>query len=291
MLNKHRFIDLPPDALGFAHGSIDRAAHKRDDAHFLENALFLPDTKVVVFAGDSPIVQGNEPPFNVFFNLKNMPFAAKAAQPIFLGLDTGSARFAISLPSDVLDGAETNTDFKAVDLRSLAVKSFVEKDKLSLLATAKALISWHNKHKFCANCGYKTQIKSAGWKRVCSACDAEHFPRTDPVVIMMAVRGDLCLLGRSPHFPPLMYSCLAGFIEPGDSIESAVRQATSQMLSEVTGKRDAGLPTIPSTIGRELEYNLFMKCREERTLTLAKRDSPVEAMARLRELKNQYRSV
>ena len=68
-------------------------------------------------------------------------------------------------------------------------------------------------------------------------------------------------------------------------------KATSQMLSEVTGKRDAGLPTIPSTIGRELEYNLFMKCREERTLTLAKRDSPVEAMARLRELKNQYRSV
>ncbi len=224
MLDTHRFVDLPPEALGFAHGSIDRAAHRRDNIDFLENALFLSDTKVVVFAGDVPIVSGHQPPLNALFSLKDMPFAAKAAQPIFLGLENGSARFAISLPSDALNGTASNNDFKAVDLRTLAVKSLIDKDKLNLLATARALINWHDRHRFCANCGYKTQIKSAGWKRACSACDLEHFPRTDPVVIMMAARGDKCLLGRSPRFPPMMYSCLAGFVEPGESIESAVRR-------------------------------------------------------------------
>ncbi len=234
-MKNHRFVDIPPEALGFAHGSLDRAAHIRDDANFLENALFLADTKIVVFIGDVPVTNGHHPPLDVLFNLKNIPFAGQAAQPIFLGLENGSARFALSLPAAVLDTIGQHTDFKPVDLRTLAVKSLVEKDKLSLLATAKALISWHEKHRFCANCGYKTQIKSAGWKRACSACETEHFPRTDPVVIMMAVRNDMCLLGRSPRFPPLMYSCLAGFAEPGESIEGAVRREIMEETGVVIG--------------------------------------------------------
>ncbi len=235
IFEKYEFAGLPPETLGFAHGSIDRAAHRRDDANFLEDVLFLKNTKTVVFAGDIPVVSGQEAPLNILFDLKNVPFAGRAAQPIFLGLENGSARFAISLPFDVLNDWGSNADFQTINLRTLAVKSLISKDALNLLATAQALINWHSKHRFCANCGYKTQIKSAGWKRACTACETEHFPRTDPVVIMMAVRGDMCLLGRSPRFPPKMYSCLAGFVEPGESIEGAVRREIIEETGIVIG--------------------------------------------------------
>ncbi|NDC59639.1 MAG: NAD(+) diphosphatase, partial [Alphaproteobacteria bacterium] len=89
------------------------------------------------------------------------------------------------------------------------------------LGCAKALFEWHARHRFCSNCGEKTDIVEAGWKRKCAACDGEHFPRVDPVVIMVPVHGDRCCLGRQKRFPPGMYSALAGFVEPGESLEEA----------------------------------------------------------------------
>jgi len=99
-------------------------------------------------------------------------------------------------------------------------------DHLPPLAEAKAMLHWHARHRFCSNCGAPTDMVDAGWKRVCAACKAEHFPRTDPVVIMLAVRGDKALLGRSGRFAATMWSCLAGFVEPGEAIEDAVRRET-----------------------------------------------------------------
>jgi NAD+ diphosphatase len=94
------------------------------------------------------------------------------------------------------------------------------------VATGRALIGWHATHRFCANCGTASGIESAGWVRKCPQCGTQHFPRTDPVVIMAITRGDRLLLGRGANWPERMYSLLAGFVEPGESIEAAVRRET-----------------------------------------------------------------
>ncbi|TRD23116.1 NAD(+) diphosphatase [Palleronia caenipelagi] len=95
-----------------------------------------------------------------------------------------------------------------------------------LAATGRALLEWHRIHRFCANCGAPTDPTQGGWQRDCEACGRHHFPRTDPVVIMLVTRGNSVLLGRSPGWPDRMYSLLAGFIEPGETVEAAVRRET-----------------------------------------------------------------
>jgi NAD+ diphosphatase len=89
---------------------------------------------------------------------------------------------------------------------------------------AKSMVSWHQRHGFCANCGTRSAMKEGGWKRDCPNCKAEHFPRTDPVVIMLVTSGEKVLLGRQKQFLPGMYSCLAGFVEAAETIEDAVRR-------------------------------------------------------------------
>jgi NAD+ diphosphatase len=111
-------------------------------------------------------------------------------------------------------------------------------EQLSAIAMAKSMVGWHQRHGFCANCGQRTSMKEGGWKRECPSCKAEHFPRTDPVVIMLAthsdpVLGDACLVGRNKRFPGTFYSALAGFMEPGETIEEAVRR---ELLEEVNLK-------------------------------------------------------
>ena len=100
-----------------------------------------------------------------------------------------------------------------------------------MAATAKAVFEWRRRHRFCSACGQESQVAEAGWKRTCPACGVEHFPRTDPVVIMLPVNGARCLLGRQAVFPRGMYSALAGFMEPGESIE----EACARELSEEAG--------------------------------------------------------
>jgi NAD+ diphosphatase len=92
------------------------------------------------------------------------------------------------------------------------------------VATAKAVLHWHRSHGFCAVCGVASEVSQGGWQRTCPACGAHHFPRTDPVVIMLVTRGNSVLLGRSPAWPEGMYSLLAGFVEPGETLEAAVRR-------------------------------------------------------------------
>jgi NAD+ diphosphatase len=119
-------------------------------------------------------------------------------------------------------------DLKLIDLRSVAVGGLVPHEQAAMLAAAKALMHWHARHAFCANCGAPSDVAAAGWRRDCKVCKATHFPRTDPVVIMLAVEGDACVLGRQPRFPKGMYSALAGFVEPGETIEAAVRREISE---------------------------------------------------------------
>jgi NAD+ diphosphatase len=115
---------------------------------------------------------------------------------------------------------------KAVDYRSVYVQGLIDPPAMGALAQGAALLAWHASHRFCSRCGHESEMRAGGYRRLCPHCGAEHFPRTDPVAIMLAVRGERCVLGRSPRFAPGMYSCLAGFIEPGETIENAVRRET-----------------------------------------------------------------
>ena len=132
--------------------------------------------------------------------------------PLFLGVTPdGEAMFATE-DDDPRDGT-----FRG--LREVALT--LPPDEAAIVATARSLFAWHARHRFCAACGAATQVVSAGWRRVCPACTTEHFPRVDPVVIMLPVRGDACLLGRQAAWPARRMAPLAGFVEPGESIEEA----------------------------------------------------------------------
>jgi NAD+ diphosphatase len=157
-------------------------------------------------------------------------------EKVFLGLLDGAPRFAAGIDRAAVDGLKSRDDLLVTDLRSIATGGLLAPEHLPPLAEAKAVLGWHARHRFCANCGTPSRVVDAGWRRDCPACDTQHFPRTDPVVIMLAIDGERCLLGRSPRFAPRMWSCLAGFIEPGETIEEAVRRETCEESGVVCGR-------------------------------------------------------
>ncbi len=125
----------------------------------------------------------------------------------------------------------------------------------AIMGQAKAMIDWHQRHGFCARCGHATASADGGYRRICPNCNAEHFPRTDPVVIMLATYGEECLVGRGKHFPAGMYSALAGFVEPGETIEEAVRRE----LKEESGI-DTGAVTYHATQPWPFPSSLMIGC-------------------------------
>ncbi len=135
---------------------------------------------------------------------------------ILLGLEAGRPHFARIVAQDGPAIMRSPSMFRALTM--------LPAGDAAIYGTALSLISWHNNHRFCARCGGTTTLFRAGWGRRCSICTAEHFPRTDPVVIMLAEFEGKALVGRQARFPPGNYSALAGFLEPGESIEEAVRR-------------------------------------------------------------------
>jgi NAD+ diphosphatase len=148
---------------------------------------------------------------------------ADDAVEAFLGIDGDTAYFArdISALADPLAAALASLGHFR-DARAAA--SLLPAGEVAILGQAKALIDWHNRHGFCSNCGAPTVIADAGYRRICPLCKAEHFPRTDPAVIMLVTAGEHCLLGRNKRFATGHYSTLAGFVEPGETVEEAVRR-------------------------------------------------------------------
>ena len=135
---------------------------------------------------------------------------------IFLGLDDGGrALFALDISAaenPAKNGPLANHGYFREARSAAQMVSFRD---AAIIAQAKAMIDWHQRHGFCPRCGEPTAIMDAGYRRLCGKCKAEHFPRVDPVVIMLATHGDACLVGRGAQFPPGMFSALAGFVEPG----------------------------------------------------------------------------
>jgi len=229
-------LDLGPKPhLGYTESRLARVAERRRDA--VAAAAMSADANAGVYLmGGEMIVLKQDTPCEALFTFEEARALAPIVETVFLGLDDGAPRFGVGLAPDDAAALKTRSDLVVTDLRSIAVQGLVAGEHLPPIAEAKAVLHWHARHRFCSNCGAPTVVVDAGWRRDCAQCQAQHFPRTDPVVIMLAIDGDDCLLGRSPRFIPNMWSCLAGFIEPGESIEDAVRRETHEEAGITCGR-------------------------------------------------------
>lgn len=216
----HGPSDDPLARLGFARSRLVRHSAEADEGAIplsgAEEALH------VAFCADRVLVAGG----TALLSAGDRDRAGRIGVEVFLGNLDGRPVFAAEIDPGESARLADEGAFRCLDLRGLAVEGSVEGHELGLLATARSLLTWHARNGFCANCGSPTGVRAGGFRRECPTCGAHHFPRTDPVVIMLIRRGDACLLGRAPRFPEGMYSCLAGFLEPGETIEDAVRRET-----------------------------------------------------------------
>ena len=222
------------ESVTFGTSGLDRAAEIRGDAAALAQAR--AEGRIL------PLWRG-KPALDAQDALAWVPdghpvLADAAADLVFLGRSDGEPCFAADLsawmpesfdegigtafldPSEQRHPALPGARF--AELR--AVMTRLSRRDAELAATAKAVFGWHETHRFCSRCGAPSRMAMAGWQRDCDSCGGKHFPRTDPVVIMLITHGNSVLIGRSPGWPEGMYSCLAGFVEPGETLENAVRR-------------------------------------------------------------------
>ncbi len=212
----------------FAGFPLDPADHMRTDEKGLAEKLGHPSSHFLLYARGRPLLvvsDGLHPAFKFADEVRAI-FGDDLTKTdwVFLGLDGNEAFFAIALDHKL----ELADKEKFIDLRSVALQISKEdfSDMPSLLGRGKMLLDWNERHQYCAGCGHQTRSYRGGYVRKClnEACGAEHFPRTDPVVIMLVTAGDKCLLGRGIGWPEGQFSALAGFMEPGETIEEATRR-------------------------------------------------------------------
>ena len=193
-----------PDAsarTGYGANPLDRLANSRDDATFVAGLRAAPGTRHLVFTGDIPLLRQRGTALDPFFSGGELASLGSARETALLGQDEAGAIFATRLDEAAPESGEGDSGHVSLDLRSLAVQGLLAPPLLGVMAQAKSILHWHARHRFCAHCGAPTQAAAAGWKRLCGACSAQHFPRTDPVVIMLVIDGDSCLVGRQPQRP------------------------------------------------------------------------------------------
>jgi NAD+ diphosphatase len=238
-------------ALAFSGNPLDRASDRRSDPAWLQAqavaGLYLP------FWQTKPFIQDQRAGF--------LPWRAEwdGATCIFLGLDGTQPLFAVDLVGESEPALGLTPEWGG--FQEMRASAFVLPARDTAIAgQAKALLDWHKRHGFCANCGTRTESQDGGYRRLCPQCGAEHFPRTDPVVIMLPVfRHDdgreECLVGRNKRFPFPLYSAFAGFVEPGESMEEAVRR---ELREEVN--LDAGAVTYHASQPWPFPSSLMLGC-------------------------------
>jgi NAD+ diphosphatase len=216
---------------------IERAAHRRLDEAWLEDAFAHKDTLVLVMRKGEPFVLPGRESGLVWLG-PEVARVSPGSPRLFLGEDkNGTPVFAVNLPDNfaldesLLAGAGEFRDFR------VAAASIPDMDA-NCASTARSIFMWHQSHRYCSKCGSESAMVDAGWKRQCPACGTEHFPRTDPVAIMLAEKDGMALIGRQKMWPAGFYSCLAGFCEPGETIE----QAAAREIFE-----EAGITVDPAT--------------------------------------------
>ncbi len=211
----------------FAGGGLDRAGHQRRDEAWVDGLRADPAARFLPLWRLEALIDGAAPAIAWLDGAAVAEDMAAGAQSVLLGLDGAVAHFAVDLSARSEDarGKPPFADKGAFhDVRRIAGQ--VPRGDAAILAQARSMIDWHARHGFCAQCGGPTRSSADGYVRRCTdqACDAQHFPRTDPVVIMLVTDGERCLVGRSGRFAIKLYSALAGFLEPGETIEEGVRR-------------------------------------------------------------------
>jgi NAD+ diphosphatase len=206
----------PHQSRPFTGATLDRASVERKDPETIARLLRDPEARAVLAGSEGVVVLDGALMRAVGELVRNGP--GDELEPILLGLENGHALFAADLDA-VGDGALAD-GARIVSLRDAGTELPLPEGGLAAYATA--LLNWHRRHRFCANCGASTEVVEAGLARHCPRCGAMHFPRTDPVVIMTVTFEDRLLLGRRAGWPPGRCSVLAGFISPGESAEEAV---------------------------------------------------------------------
>lgn len=218
------FDSFPLGHPAFISHTLDRAAHLRTDNEKLFALEGKRDSRAYVIHRDSLVVKQEAEGPRALLTIDEALKLGANPGTIFLGLRDGAAVFGMGISAAAVEKLLTRDDVAVNELRGMAMTGAVPPNQLSAIAMAKSMVSWHQRHGFCANCGTRSAMSQGGWKRDCPNCKVEHFPRTDPVVIMLVTSGDKCLMGRQKQFPPGMWSCLAGFVEAAETIEDAVRR-------------------------------------------------------------------
>ncbi|VCU68352.1 NADH pyrophosphatase [Pigmentiphaga humi] len=212
-------------SVGFGFNPLDRLSERRADTDFVQQRRRDPATRFFVLAGEVPVLRVDSAGHDPLFSAPEMAALGEPRHEIFLGNDPdGRALFAVSLDAGRADAIASLPGLELIDVRTIATRELFEPGVMGEIGASKSVLGWHQRHCFCANCGAASRPSCAGWRRDCEACGTQHFPRVDPVVIMLAVDGERCLLGRQARFASGMYTALAGFLEPGETIEDAVRR-------------------------------------------------------------------
>jgi NAD+ diphosphatase len=219
----------------FAGNPLDRAGDRRSDAPWLSDKLAEPGARAFCLWNGQPLLKDGALVWLEAGLAGHL--AADGAHLLFMGLDGEDAVFALGLegePDPAQGPLEGRGEFG--DLR--AASATLPTPDTGLLSTARSLFEWHRRHRHCSVCGEPNREVDGGWKRVCPGCGGEHFPRVDPCVIMLPIFGDRCLVGRQAVWAPGRFSALAGFVEPGESIEEAcAREVKEESGLTVTAVR------------------------------------------------------
>jgi len=217
-------------ALTFAGNPLDRANLKRLDVAWLTAAQSAEHSRILPLSHGKPLMRETAGQALQLCWLSPTAFKEATGQIVFLGVEADLAHFACDVGPDAT-GFAAHGNF--VD--PLAALQGLPDAEGAIAAQARGILLWHERHRFCSNCGAASESADGGWKRFCGACKTEHFPRTDPVAIMLVVHGDEVLLGRKNIFPPGMYTALAGFMEPGETIEEAVAREVLEEAGVTVG--------------------------------------------------------
>ncbi len=209
----------------FAGAFVDRSGHRRKDPEWLLAAADSPESRFVPVWGDKCLATG-EPLRTVLLNRAEVADYLQLQEAIFLGMYEGQPAFAVAIDGALAAPFPDAGEFH--DLRYLG--TVLPVDEANLAAHARALVLWHGLQKHCGVCGSLSKAESGGNTRICTAddCGAQIFPRVDPAIIVLVSNGEQCLLGRQPAWPEGRYSTIAGFVEPGESLEDAVRREVAE---------------------------------------------------------------
>jgi len=216
----------------FAGAFVDRSGHRRKDPGWINDVLRSPDARFAPVWRNKCLVEGDPPRAALLPHASVDPLLAPD-ESVFLGMFGDRPAFAFDVDSD---DPPFGKDGEFHDLRYLGTVLPVE--EANLVAHAIALINWHRLQKFCGLCGASTVAESGGNARRCTneTCGESLFPRVDPAIIVLVARGERCLLGRQTSWPEGRYSTIAGFVEPGESLEDAVRREVLEETNVVVGE-------------------------------------------------------